>query len=162
MSNSITHNGLGISFQDAIPGNYCYGCGPANPDGLQIKSYWDGDESVCTFQPSPHHSAGPKQYLNGGIIATLIDCHCICTAMANAYRSEGRDIGTTPEIWYVTGALNVSYVRPTPIDIPVTLRARIVEEKPKKTVLQCSLMSGGSECARAEVVAVRVANDWKK
>jgi acyl-coenzyme A thioesterase PaaI-like protein len=150
-----------LAFQDAIPGNHCYGCGPANPDGLHIKSYWEGDESVCNFMPEPHHSAGPKQYLNGGIIATLIDCHCICTAMANAYRGEGREIGESPEIWFVTGALNVSYVKPTPIDRPVKLCARIVEVKPKKTVLHCSLLSGDSECARGDVVAVRVAGDWR-
>lgn len=149
------------AFQDAIPGNHCYGCGPDNPHGLRIKSFWDGDESVCTFQPQPHHSAGPKQYLNGGIIATLIDCHCVCTAMANAYRRESREIGDAPEIWYVTGAMNVSYLKPTPIDRPVHLRARIVEEKPKKTVVQCSLSSEDNECARGEVVAVRVNSEWK-
>lgn len=150
-----------VAFQDAIPANHCYGCGPANANGLQIKSYWDGGESTCTFRPQPHHSAGPKQYLNGGIIATLIDCHCICTAMANAYRREGRAIGAAPEIWYVTGAMNVSYQKPTPIDRPVTLRARIVEEKPKKTVLHCTLASGDAECASGEVVAVRVPGEWK-
>jgi len=150
-----------VAFQDAIPGNHCYGCGPENPKGLQIKSYWDGDESICEFQPRPEHSAGPAQYLNGGIIATLIDCHCICTAIANAYRAEGRDFGAAPEIWYVTGTLNVSYSKPTPIDCPVTLRARIIEEKPKKTVLHCSLLSDGVECAKGEVIAVRVPDDWR-
>ena len=150
-----------VAFQDAMPDNFCYGCGPANPHGLHIKSYWDGEESVCTFMPSPHHSAGPKQYLNGGIIATLIDCHCICTAVANAYRREGREVGVSPEIWYVTGAMNVSYLKPTPIDKPVTLRAQIVEEKAKKTVVRCSLMSEIAECARGEVIAVRVASEWK-
>ena len=144
-----------------MPDNYCYGCGAANPHGLRIKSYWDGDESVCTFMPSPHHSAGPKQSLNGGVIATLIDCHCICTAVANAYRREGREDGGPPEIWYVTGALNVRYVNPTPIDRPVSLRARIVEEKTKKTIVQCLLLSEGIDCARGEVVAVRVASEWK-
>ncbi|NUM53399.1 MAG: PaaI family thioesterase [Candidatus Hydrogenedentes bacterium] len=144
-----------------MPDNYCYGCGANNPHGLQIKSHWDGNESVCTFMPSPHHSAGPRQYLNGGIIATLIDCHCICTAVANAYRNEGRDVGEPPEIWYVTGGLNVSYLKPTPIDKPVMLRARIVDEKPKKTVLHCTLSSDGADCARGEVVAVRVPSEWK-
>lgn len=151
-----------VAFQDGIPGNHCFGCGAENPRGLQIKSYWDGDESVCAFQPQPHHSAGPRQYLNGGIIATLIDCHCICTAIANAYRRAGRNIGEAPEIWYVTGAMNVSYIKPTPIDRRVTLRARVIEEKAKKMVVQCSLSSGDSECARGDVVAIRVPNEWRK
>ena len=149
-----------LSFQDQIPDNQCWGCGPQNPSGLQIKSYWNGDESVCFYQPQPHQMAGPPNVLNGGIIASLIDCHCVCTAVAAAYRSEGRKIGSTPLIWYATGSLQVTYMRPTPINAPVELRARIVEMSPKKTRLSCTLMSGGEECARGEVTAVRVAAGW--
>jgi acyl-coenzyme A thioesterase PaaI-like protein len=150
-----------IAFQDQIPDNLCYGCGPSNRDGLRIKSYWEGDESICIYQPERHHSAGPPQFLNGGIIATLIDCHSLCTAIANAYRIEKRPIGSDPHIWCVTANLNVSYLRPTPLDLPVTLRARITEAGPKKTLLQCSLYSNSDECARGEVVAVRVPNSWR-
>ncbi len=41
------------AFQDYYPESYshCYGCGRLNPHGLQIKSYWDGDETVCHFNP---------------------------------------------------------------------------------------------------------------
>ena len=151
-----------IAFQDQIPDNRCYGCGPSNRDGLRIKSYWEGDESICIYQPELHHSAGPPQFLNGGIIATLIDCHSLCTAIANAYRIEKRPIGSDPHIWCVTANLNVSYLRPTPLDLPVTLSARITEAGPKKTLLQCSLYSNSDECARGEVVAVRVPNSWRK
>ena len=82
-----------------------------NAYGLRIKSYWSGDEAVCTWDPKPYHTAGPKHVLNGGIIATVIDCHCICTAIAAAYRAEGREIGTEPMIWYATGSLQVTYRR---------------------------------------------------
>lgn len=150
------------AFQDEISDNLCWGCGPTNEHGLQIKSSWDGDESVCTFRPMPQHMAGPKDILNGGIIATLIDCHCVCTAIAAAYRAEGREIGTEPSIWCVTASLHVTYLRPTPIDEPVALRARITEKKGKKTILTCSLFSKGGECARGEVVAVRVPADWRE
>ena len=112
-----------------IPYNFCFGCGPTNRDGLRIKSFWDGEESVCTFHPSPAHSAGPKQFLNGGIIATLMDCHCLCTAIANTYRVEKREIGTEPLIWCVTASINVTYIRPTSIGRPVLLRARVEERK---------------------------------
>jgi hypothetical protein len=60
-----------IAFQDLIPDNLCYGCGPHNQGGLRIKSYWEGDESICVYRPERHHSAGPPQFLNGGIIATF-------------------------------------------------------------------------------------------
>jgi acyl-coenzyme A thioesterase PaaI-like protein len=149
------------AFQDLIPGNGCYGCGPANPHGLRIKSVWEGDEAVCVYRPEPHQSAGPPQFLNGGIIATLIDCHSVCTAIAHAYRAEGRPIGSAPHIWCVTANLNVTYLRPTPLEVPVTLRARIAEAGPKKTLVRCSLYSNSDECARAEVVAVRVRDSWR-
>ena len=71
-----------IPFQNLIHGNHCFGCGPENDLGLRIKSYWDGkNQSICRFIPEKHHCAGPAEYLNGGIISTIIDCHCICTAI---------------------------------------------------------------------------------
>ena len=118
-----------LSFQEAISGNHCYGCGPQNAKGFRIQSFWEGDESVCTWEPEPHHAAGPKDVLNGGVIATLIDCHCLCTVVAAAYREEGRQIGSSPIIWYVTGSLQVSYLKPTAINKPVTLRAKVQKTK---------------------------------
>ncbi len=143
-----------------MPQNHCWGCGAANPEGLHVKSHWAGDESVCTWQPGGHHSAGPRGVLNGGIIASIVDCHSICTAIADAYNDEGRDIGTDPVIWYATGSLQVRYKRPAPIVGPVSLRARITEKTERKTVLSCSVVSGGEECAVGEVVAVRVPPEW--
>ncbi len=151
-----------IAFQDQIPDNNCFGCGPGNREGLRIKSYWEGEEAVCTYRPEHHHSAGPPQFLNGGIIATLIDCHSVCTAIANAYRLENRPIGSAPHIWSVTAKLNVTYLHPTPLDGPVTLRARIIEAGPKKTLVQCRLFAKpGEECARGDVMAVRVPPTWR-
>ena len=150
------------SFQDQIPGNLCYGCGPDNEHGLRIKSFWEGDESVSAFIPQPFHTAGPEQFLNGGIIATIVDCHCVCTAIADHYRREDRVIGTAPLIWCVTASLKIDYVRPVPIDTPVTLRARIMETAGKKTRLSCSLFSGNQECAHGEVLAIRVPPSWRE
>lgn len=150
-----------IAFQDQIPDNRCFGCGTENPHGLQIKSYWDGDESVCTFVPQPVHMAGPPQYVNGGIIAMVIDCHSVCTAIADHYRRENRDIGSDPLIWCVTASMTVNYLRPVPIDAPAVLRARIIEAGPKKTRLSCTLSSGDDECAAAEVLSIRVPPEWR-
>ena len=149
-----------LSFQEAISNNHCYGCGPHNAKGFRIKSYWEGEESVCTWHPEHHHAAGPRDVLNGGVIATLMDCHCLCTVVAAAYRAEGRPIDSDPPIWYVTGSLQVSYLKPSAIDEPVTLRGRILEMKPKRTVMECSLYSRGEETARGEIVAVRVPTGW--
>lgn len=156
----MTNEQEGQAFQDSLSENFCWGCGPLNPHGLQIKSYWSGDEAVCTWQPQPYHTAGPRHILNGGIIAVLMDCHCVCTAVAGAYRTEGRAMSSQPPLLYATASLQVTYLRPTPIVAPLLLRARIASMTEKKTLLVCSLFSGGEECARGEVVAVRVPPAW--
>ena len=115
------------SFQDqgAVP--FCFGCGADNDNGLQIKSHWDGAEAVAEWQPQAHHCGGRKHFVNGGIIATLIDCHSLNLAIAHAYRSENRPIGSAPRIGYVTANLNIDYLQPTPLDELLTLRAGIVK-----------------------------------
>ena len=148
--------------QDLIPDNHCYGCGPLNDDGLQIKSYWDGEVSTCTYQPRPEQCAGPTHYLYGGTIASLFDCHCICTAMARQYELDGRAVGEGEPIWCVTGNLSVTYLAPTPIDRPVSLTARITETSGRKTIVQCSMHSDETLTAEAEAVAIRVPNAWRE
>lgn len=149
------------AFQDLIPHNNCYGCGPENEKGLRIKSYWfDEKKSICEFTPSSHHCAGPKKYLNGGVIATLMDCHSVGTAIANAYLAEGREVGEGDHIRFVTGSISVSYKNPVPVHEKVILKAEIKEEKGKKTVVSCSLYSDEKICAVSELVAIRVPSDW--
>ncbi len=154
--------GSATAFQDLILGNHCYGCGIENPSGLSIKSYWDGlEETVCSFSPETFHSAGPPGVLNGGIIATLIDCHCVCSSVAYAYRAEGREIGSGDEIWFVTGGLSVKYLQPTPIRGPVHLRARVTEAADKKMIWHCSVSVADTVCATGDVIAIRVPQSWR-
>lgn len=135
----------------------CWGCGRNNPDGLQLKSFWDGDEAVAHFKPESYFT-GHKGVLNGGIIATLMDCHCMGLAMAHAHRAEGREIGSQPLITYVTASLKVDYLKPTPLtDQPVELRARVQKIDGRKTWMTCSLHAAGVETARGEVLGVRIA-----
>jgi acyl-coenzyme A thioesterase PaaI-like protein len=149
------------AIQDSIPHNHCWGCGTLNPRGLQVKSYVEGDETVCRFQPWPEHMAGPTHVVNGGIIAAVIDCHTICTAIADAYRAAGLPIGAEPLRWAVTASLKIDYLAPTPIGEPMELRARVREVKGRKRVVECTLRSGGRDCARAVVVAVEVPAAWR-
>lgn len=149
------------AIQDAIPHNHCWGCGPLNPAGLQIKSYPEGDETVCRFQPSPVHMAGPTHVVNGGIIAAVIDCHTVCTAIADAYRAAGRPLGSEPLLWAVTASLKIDYVAPAPIGEVMELRARIRERSGRKRIIACTLRSGGRDCARAEVLAIEVPPAWR-
>jgi acyl-coenzyme A thioesterase PaaI-like protein len=145
------------AFQDYYPDEvaHCYGCGRLNEHGHQIKSYWDGDEAVATYTPKPYHMAIPG-YVYGGLIASLIDCHSTGTAAAAAYRTEGRAMDTEPPLRFVTASLHVDYLKPTPIDGPLELRAQVKEIKGRKVVVTTELSAQGEVCARGEVVAVQV------
>lgn len=145
------------AFQDTYPDDvsHCYGCGRLNEVGHQIKSYWDGEETVCTYQPRPYHTAIPG-YVYGGLIASLIDCHSTGTASAAAYRAEGREMGTEPPLRFVTGSLHVNFLKPTPIDAPIHLRSQIKEVKKRKVVVTTELSSNGVVCATGEVAAVQM------
>ena len=142
-------------FQDSMPGNVCFGCGNDNHEGLQIKSFWEQDESVCIWRSEEKYH-GWSDLMNGGVIATIIDCHCMGTAMAHAYRLENRPLESDPEYRYATGTLNVKYLLPTSNNHPVELRAKVIEVKGRKTVLTCDLYCQGKKTAEADVVAIRV------
>ena len=145
------------AFQDYYPDqfNYCYGCGRLNQYGLQIKSYWDGDESVCHFQPRPYHTAIPG-YVYGGLIASLIDCHSTGTAAAAAYLLQGRSMDSLPPLRFLTASLHVDYLKPTPIDTVLEVRASIKEIKGRKVVISSAVYAQSEVCARGEVVAVEM------
>src|SRR5664279_1647785 len=94
------------AFQDHYPENvaHCYGCGRLNTKGHQIKTEWDGDETVTRYTPQPYETSVPG-FAYGGLIASLIDCHSTGTAAAAMYRQEGRDLDTLPAFRFVTGSL---------------------------------------------------------
>ncbi|MBN1538264.1 MAG: PaaI family thioesterase [Anaerolineales bacterium] len=151
------------AFQDYYPDelSYCYGCGRLNEHGLQIKSFWDGEDAVCTFQPKPYHMAIPG-YVYGGLIASLIDCHATGTASAAVYRAEGRAMDTEPPVRFVTGSLHVNYLKPTPLGDALELRAMVKQIKWRKVVVEVTLSAGGEVCARGEVIAVRMPENMLK
>ena len=113
------------------PNNACWGCGPANPEGLRIRSFPEGDAVVAEWQPEKKYEAFPG-VLNGGIIGTLLDCHCNWTAAYHLMKQAGQDrVPCT-----VTADYAIKLLRPTPTAGPVRLSARVVEstaesERPK-------------------------------
>lgn len=139
-------------------GTMCWGCGRNNEHGFQLKSYWKGDETVAIWHPKPYHLAFPGA-LCGGIIATLIDCHATNTANAAANKAEGWERGSELSKEFVTGSLFVKYLRPTPVNKPVTLRARVKAIEGRKITVTCSLYSDGKECAIGEVVAIQIGQE---
>jgi acyl-coenzyme A thioesterase PaaI-like protein len=140
------------SLQDRYaPANACYGCGPANPKGLRVKSIVQGDEVVCTWQPETMYEAFPG-VLNGGIIGTLFDCHCNWTA---AWHLMNRAGATSPPCT-VTAEYSIKLRRPTPTDVPVFLRARVTESSGDRAKVTGTLEAGGKVCATCEGVFVAV------
>ena len=134
---------------------WCYGCGRLNQEGFQLKTVWDGDETVTRFVPRPYHIAIPG-YVYGGLIASLVDCHGTGSAAAAAYRAEGRQVGEGPTPRYVTASLHVDYVKPTPMGVLLEVRGRIKEMKGRKVVVEARVIAGGEVTARGEVVAVQM------
>jgi acyl-coenzyme A thioesterase PaaI-like protein len=143
------------SIQSFYPDEFahCYGCGRLNPYGLQLEGVWEGDEAVARFTPRPEHMSMPG-FVYGGLIASLIDCHAIGTAAAHVERLAGREIGEAAMPRYVTAALHVDYLLPTPLGPELVVRARVRETGRRKVVVAVSLSAEGRETARGEVVAL--------
>jgi len=150
------------AFQDYYPEDlsHCYGCGSHNEKGLQIKSFWDGEESVCTYTPRDYHTAIPG-FVYGGLIASLIDCHSTGTASAAKYRAEGREMGSDPPIRFVTASLHVDYLLPTPIGVPLEVRGKVKMIKGRRVVVEARLLAEGKVCAQGEVVVVQMPENMK-
>ncbi len=150
------------AFQDTYPENvaHCYGCGRLNEHGHQIKTYWDGDETVTRFQPHPEHTAIPG-FVYGGLIASLIDCHSTGTAAAAAYRAEQREMDSETPLRFVTGSLHVDFLKPTPLGPILELRGRVKELKGRKVVVESEVWVDGVMTARGEVVAVQMPDTFK-
>ncbi len=139
-----------------MPGDVCFGCGGANPFGLKIRSYWEYDQAVCDWRPDARYQ-GWSGVTCGGIIATLVDCHCMATAMATAVRNEGRALGSEPYLRFATGNLNIRYLKPTPIDRPLRLVARVTDiTEARLYTVDCALFSQGTKTVEATVLAVLV------
>jgi acyl-coenzyme A thioesterase PaaI-like protein len=145
------------AFQDFYPDHmaHCYGCGRLNEYGHQIKSYWDGEDSVCHFTPKPYHIAIPG-YVYGGLLASLIDCHGTGTAAAAAYRSEQRPMDSQPPRRFLTASLHVDYLKPTPLGVTLEVRGRVKQVEGRKVVIEEWILANGETTVRGELVAVQV------
>ncbi|HWQ15763.1 MAG TPA: PaaI family thioesterase [Roseiflexaceae bacterium] len=145
------------AIQDRYPDDFahCYGCGRLNPHGLHIRSSWDGEEAVASFTPQPYHIAVPG-FVYGGLLASLIDCHAMATAAAASEQAAGRTPGEGPAPRFVTAALHVEYLRPTPLGPELEIRGRATSVTERKLVVAVSISANGTVTARGEVVAVRL------
>ena len=131
------------------PNTHCFGCGPANPKGLRIKSRVVGDELVLSWTSERHHEAFAG-VLNGGIIGTLFDCHSNWTAAWHLMRQAGL---TSPP-GTVTSEFHVKLRRPTPSQAPLVVRARVVESAEDRATIEAALEASGEVTATCRGVFV--------
>ena len=142
------------------PASRCFGCGPANPDGLRIESHDPTEEAPepgelhAAWRPLPHHAAFDN-VLNGGIIGTLLDCHANWTAAVHLMRERG--LADPPGC--VTADYAIRMRRPTPVDEPVRLRAWPVSVEGDRVVIDAELSSGGIITATCRGTFVAVGPD---
>lgn len=144
--------GAGKSLQELHgPEGRCFGCGPANPLGLRIRSFPEGDTLVCEWTPQAHHEAF-RGVLNGGICGCLLDCHGNWAAAYHLYRTQGAaELPST-----VTAEFHVKLRAPTPTSGPVRLVARVVEASGNRVVVEETLEAGGKVTATCRGVFVSV------
>src|ERR1700731_847258 len=130
-------NGKSLQEQFA-PNNQCFGCGPANPHGLRIRSFEEGGVVVCEWTPEPYHLAFTG-ILNGGICGALLDCHSNWAAAIHLMKKSGADVPPCT----VTGDFHVHLKRPTPMDTPLHLRAHVVESSDDRAIVEATLEANG-------------------
>jgi len=145
------------AIQDLYPDDFahCFGCGRSNPQGHQLKSFVEGAEVVARFTPAAHHIAVPG-FVYGGLLASLADCHAMATAAAAA----GLTGGQAPR--FVTAALRVDYLKPTPLGIELEIRCHVTERTEKKAVVAVTISAAGNVSVRAEAVAVRIPKSMER
>lgn len=151
------------AIQDLYPEaySYCYGCGRLNDHGLHIRSYWEGGTAVCHFQLEDYHIAVPG-FVYGGLIASLIDCHSIGAAAAAIHLQSSGTLENVTLQRFVTGTLQVKYLKPTPLGENLEVRARVEEIQGRRVTVHSTVSVAGEICARGEVVAFQLPDDMKE
>lgn len=117
-----------------------------------MRSFASGEEVVAEWKPSPQYEAFPGM-LNGGIIGTLLDCHCNWAAAWHLMKANGADRPPCT----VTADYAIKLLRPTPSDSPVKLVARVVESTERRAIVEGELIAHDEVCAtcRGTFVAVK-------
>ena len=99
-----------------LQGHSCFACGTENPIGLNLQFY-RSNESVCADITLGKYHEGWQNMAHGGIISTLLDEIMSWTIIY------------FKRIFFVTRRMEIKYVRPVPIGVPLEVRGRLTGEK---------------------------------
>jgi len=142
--------------------SWCYGCGRMNNDGHHFRTHWQGDKTVTIHTPDQKHTALPG-FVYGGFIASLIDCHGTGSAALALHRKNGHELGDgTEPPRFVTASLNVNYLKPTPMGVPLKAVGTVEQIHPKKWKVNTEVFAGDTLCVRGEVIAVVMPDTFLK
>jgi acyl-coenzyme A thioesterase PaaI-like protein len=147
--------------QDYYPDHFaqCYGCGRLNEHGHQIKTIWDGEETLTRFVPKEYHTAIPG-FVYGGLLASLIDCHGTGSAALALAKAQGIELSASNAPRCVTASLQVKYLKPTPIGGEIVIKGKIKEVGARKVIVEAELFANGVLCVVGEVVSVLVPDNF--
>jgi len=148
-----------IAIQDTYPEDaaHCYGCGRLNVDGIQIKTYLVGVDTLTVFDPWPSHTAF-EGTVYGGLIASVIDCHSTGSAAIFAMVAADSEVGSEPSPRFVTAHLEIDFLAPTPLE-RMRVVGRLVEITARKAIVESELIVDGTTTATGSAVLVRLRDD---
>ncbi len=124
--------------------HWCFGCGPGNPQGLHLSFVFDRDTprgvtATATVELTRFHE-GPPGHIHGGIIAVLMD-----EAMSK--------INAPMNVLAMTRHMEVDYLRPCPLGVPLTLVSFNLRREGRKLFHQAELsLPDGTMLARGKGV----------
>lgn len=137
-------------------GGSCFGCGRDNPSGLRLRSFTSGDGVIAEWTPEPHHSNG-FEFVSGGVIGSLLDCHTgaalawWCKQRTGRWPGEPLEDGSGERSpVYLTAGFDVRLLRPTPMTT-VALHARVSDHRDPEVTIEGHVECDGKP--RAEIVA---------
>lgn len=146
------------AIQDLYQDNFavCYGCGKNNPDGYQLKTYLEGEETVTRFKPDEKYTALPGS-VYGGLVASLLDCHGTGSSAIFICKAENISMEKGPiPVRCVTASLTVNFKAPTPMGVELELRGRLKKLEGRKVWVDMDLSANGQVCATGEIFAIRL------
>ncbi|HTW31362.1 MAG TPA: PaaI family thioesterase [Candidatus Sulfotelmatobacter sp.] len=119
-----------------LPKNYCFACGPDNPDGMHLKFTLDKKRQtfVCRFRLNNRYM-GPPGHCHGGIIATILD-----DAMGKVNKLH--------QVVALTREMTVEYLKPVPLHKPLRVEGREIEKRGTKHINAAEILN-----AKGEVLA---------
>ena len=138
----------------------CFGCGPSNRHGLQIKSYSADNGVAATWAASDKYDNG-FGFVNGGIISTLLDCHSAACLMKETVERYGDFCIDDFEHFddrhpvYLTNQITVTFRRPVLLYRPVELFSQCVSWGDDACRFRSELRFDGKLAASADVA-------WKR